>query len=51
MVRDGEYEKILHAQMKYDEFELQIRASDDLKKEWSEIKRLFPEQIEGRDMD
>ncbi len=50
VVRDGEYEKILHAQIKYDEFELQIRASDDLKKEWSEIKRLFPEQTEGRDI-
>lgn len=50
MVRDGEYEKILHAPVKYDEFELQIRASDDLKKEWVEIKRLFPKQTGGRDI-
>jgi hypothetical protein len=50
VVKDGEYEKILHAQIKYDEFERQIRASTDLKKEWSEIKRLFPDQTKGRDI-
>jgi hypothetical protein len=49
VVKDGKYEEILHAQIKYDEFERQIRASTDLKKEWAEIKRLFPKQTNGRE--
>ena len=50
VVKDGEYEKILNAQIKYDEFERQIRASNELKKEWTEIKRLFPDQTTGREI-
>src|SRR3984893_11076865 len=50
VVKHGEYEKILNAQIKYDEFERQIQASTDLKKEWAEIKRLFPNQTTGRDI-
>jgi hypothetical protein len=50
VVRDGEYEKILNAQIKYDEFERQIRASTELKREWTEIKKLFPDQTTGREI-
>jgi hypothetical protein len=50
VVKDGKYEEILHAQVKYDEFERQIQASTDLKKEWAEIKRLFPKQTNGREI-
>jgi hypothetical protein len=50
VVKHGEYERILKAQIKYDEFERQIRASADLKKEWTEIKRLFLDQTTGRDI-
>ena len=50
VVKHGAYERILNAQIKYDEFERQIQASTDLKKEWSEIKRLFPDQTTGRDI-
>jgi hypothetical protein len=50
VVRNGEYEKILHAQIKYNEVERQILASTALRKEWAEIKRLFPEQVKGREI-
>jgi hypothetical protein len=50
LVKDGRYEELLDAPIKYDEYEGIIQASADLKKEWAEIKRLFPNQTKGRDM-
>jgi hypothetical protein len=50
VVKHGEYERILNAQIKYDEFERQIRASSELKREWTEIKKLFPDQTTGREI-
>src|SRR5262249_31927080 len=48
--KDGKYEELLEARIKYDEYERLIQESADLKKEWAEIKRLFPNQTKGRDM-
>jgi hypothetical protein len=50
VVKDGEYEKVLRAQIKYDEFEWRVQTSTGLKEEWAEIKRLFPKQIEGQNI-
>jgi hypothetical protein len=50
LVKDGRYEEVLHAWIKYDEYERKIQASADLKKEWAEIKKLFPAQIKSRGM-
>ena len=50
LVKYGKYEEVLHARIKYDEFEMQIQASAELKKEWSEIKRVFPAQTTSRDI-
>jgi hypothetical protein len=48
LVKDGRYEELLDARIKYDEYERLIQESADLKKEWAEIKRLFPNQTKGR---
>jgi hypothetical protein len=50
LVKHGKYEEVLHARIKYDEFERRIQASAELKKEWAEIKRLFPAQTKCRDI-
>jgi hypothetical protein len=50
LVRDGRYEELLNGRIKYDEYEGTVRASAELKNEWAEIKRLFPDQTKGRDI-
>jgi hypothetical protein len=50
LVKDGRYEEVLKARIKYDEYEGIIQASADLKREWAEIKRLFPAQTNRRGM-